>query len=222
MRYVTVATFLIALCLSSTAFGAANPNGTWVLHASPGLAGGCTTAPNQPDCAPGGVQPRVDIAPSEMVRVFFYLNNVANVAALDCAWDWTDSWIIDPNETGVTYTACTTNTLTLTSPQNPGGPQAGRLVTAFDCLTGMYLRIGRMDFAAGANGCLEFVEVQDTFGTHLVDCANGRDEYNPGSPNPVDQRFGKVCVTSGGINSCQPPVAVEPATWGSIKATYGR
>jgi hypothetical protein len=221
MRFATIATVLIALCFGSNAFGGANPNATWVLHASPGHAGGCTTAPNQPDCVPGGVLPRVNVQPGELIRVFFYLNNVVHVAAIDCAWDWTDSWIIDPNETGVTYTACTTNTLSLSTPQNPGGPQAGRLVTAFDCLTGSFVRIGRMDFAVGPAGCLEFVEVEDTFGTHLVDCQNQRDEYNPvpGHPYP---REGRICTLFGGHDACGVEVAVEPATWGAIKSTYGQ
>jgi hypothetical protein len=220
MRYATVATVLIALCLSTTAFGGANPEATFVLHAHVGTPIGCTTAPNQPNCQPGGVQPVTTVNAGTPIQVFFYLNNASAVAALDCAWDWDDTWVIDPGETGTTYVPCTTNTLSLSTPQQPGGPQAGRLVTAFDCLMGTFLRIGRMPFAAGSGGCIEFVEVQDTFGTHLVDCQTQRDEYNPGSPAPEDQRFGKICVGQGGFDACQPPVAVEPATWGSIKATY--
>jgi hypothetical protein len=212
----------IAVFLSSTAFAGSNPHVTLVLHAHSSHSGACTTAPNQPDCRPDGVQPRVDINPDENIRVFFYLSNVANVASLDCAWDWTDSWLIDPSGTGVTYNACTTNTISFSTPQNPGGPQAGRLITAFDCLTGSFHRIGHMDFAAGPDGCLEFVEVQDAFGTHVVDCQGARDELSPGSPNPGEDRLGRICVSQGGLNACYPQLSVEPATWGAIKETYSR
>jgi hypothetical protein len=166
----------------------------------------------------------VNIEPNEEIQVFFYLNNAWAVAALDVAWDWDDSWVIDPNETGITYTGCTTNTVTIRTPQNPGGPQAGRLVSAFDCLTGGFLRIGRMDFHAGPSGCLEFVQVPDGYGTHLVDCQNQRDESNPESPAPNDSmRFGRICIHTGGNNSCWAiPNPVEPATWGAIKETYNR
>jgi hypothetical protein len=39
-------------------------------------------------------------------------------------------------------------------------------------------------------------------------------------PDEAAARLGKICVTEGGTDTCDPWAPVEPATWGSIKASF--
>jgi hypothetical protein len=209
----------MVLFVSSTASGGQNPNATYVLHAKPGLTGGCTVA-GQPDClpGPGGVQPTVIVDPATEYRVFYYLNNTQCVGAMQTAFQWDTGWVIDPNESGVTFSGCQGNQLTIASPQNPsGGPTDGTLTTAFDLLTAPFMLIGRMDFLSGPSGCLFQVQSILPFGCHVVDCNNEADLHDP---SLLPDAFGRICVSAGGHNACPPLNPVEPATWGSIKATY--
>jgi hypothetical protein len=215
MRYTPVAAVLIALSVSSIASGGQNPNATYVLHAKPALSGGCTVA-GQPDCLPGGVMPTVNVDAASEYRVFFYLNNTTCVGAVQTAFQWDTGWTIDPNGELNNWLNCQTNQLNLTTPHGAGGPTDGTITTAFDLITTTFLLIGRMDFLSGPSGCLFQVQSFFQFGNHVVDCESQGDLDDPAVSPLV---FGKICVTTGGLDSCSP-TPVEPATWGTIKATY--
>jgi hypothetical protein len=62
--------------------------------------------------------------------------------------------------------------------------------------------------------------VQSVFpnGIHVLDCAQGTDLITDSALDR--QRLGEICVGTAGNTGCNPVAAVEPSTWGSIKASY--
>jgi hypothetical protein len=117
-----------------------------------------------------------------------------------------------PNGDGTHWLGCRSGELTATvpDPNTNGGPKSGTIATAFDCVTGPALvLIGRMDFLTGSSGCLSQVQSVYPLGNHVLDCSNGADYANPGNPCDV-LRFGRVCVSSGGIDGCDPRPNLPP------------
>ena len=77
--------------------------------------------------------------------------------------------------------------------------------------------VGRMFFFPGAGGCISQVQSSFPGGNVVLDCNNLTD------PIVEQARMGRICtIGSGeaGHDACPPIVAVEPRTWGSIKAQY--
>jgi len=210
MRYASVAMALMALCLSTTAFGGANPLATLVLHAKPSSfeqCGGyspvdCVGVPGTPG------RPTVNVAP-QPIAVFLLVNNHTAIAGVQTAFDW-PGW-------NLTFGLwdCQGGQVNATTPSGAGGATNGTIATAFNCVNSPALTvIGRLHFVPGAGGCIS--QVQSTFpgGIVVLDCNNQTDQISH------EQRLGKICVNAGGFDSCDPLVAVEPATWGSIKGQY--
>jgi hypothetical protein len=218
MRYALGAICLTAFCLASAA--EANNNFTVVLHArTPSGSGTCTVA-DLPDCLPAGVQPTTQVSPGEF-RLYIFINNYTDLFAMQTAFAWPGDWTADPDgEAPITFGCRGATQAYAHEPQNPGGPFDGTLATAFDCFAGPGLAaIGRVDFLAGASGCL--TQVNPLQGTGLVealDCLNRSVTIDANTPQG-QQRLGSICVGAPGVNACVG-VPVEPATWGKIKSSY--
>jgi hypothetical protein len=209
MRYASVAMALMALCLTTTAFAGQNPNVTLPLHAKPSTFEPCNGY-LPVDCL--GNRPTVNIpAPAVPIAVFLLVNNYNAIAGVQTAFDW-PGWAL-----AFGLWDCQGGQLSAVTPTNPGGATAGSITTAFNCLNGPALAvIGRMMFQPAGGGCIS--QVQSTFpnGCHVLGCDQSVDLI----PNSQAARLGKICVGQGGVDACPPLVAVEPSTWGSIKAQY--
>lgn len=219
MRYASVAICLFALCLATVA--EANSNFTVPLHA--GLEGASCTSAASVTCElgnPAGA-PRVNIAPGEAFRLFILVNNYTELQAFQTALVWPADWTVNPD--GV-QSPCTAGTFVAHDPVAPGGPTDGTYAAAFNCITGPAVaRIHRVDFIAGATGCIS--QTNPTQGSGFVeidDCATDPPGGNPTyiDANTGQNRLGKICVGAGGFDACRGPVPVEAATWGKIKNTY--
>lgn len=209
MRYASVAMALMALCITTTAFGGANPQVTLPLHAKASSFEPCNGY-LPVDCA--GNRPTVNIPAAQPIAVFLLFNNYNNVAGVQTAFEW-PGW-------SLTFGLwdCQVGQLSAVTPVNPGGPTAGSITTAFNCVNGPALAVvGRIHLVpAGAAGCVS--QVQSTFpgGINVLDCTQGTDLI----PDSQAARLGKICVGQGGVDACAPLNAVESSTWGSIKAQY--
>jgi hypothetical protein len=210
MRYAPVMA-LMALLLATTAFAGANPEVTLPLHGKVG-----STFSPCPDYLPVDCRtnlPVVDI-PAGPVAVFLFTMNHHNVAGVQTAFEFSGA----PWNFTFGLWDCQVGQVFATVPAPPWGGTAGTVSTAFTCVNSpALLVIGRMHFIATA-GCIQ--QTQSTYpnATHVLDCAQGTD------PIPASQgaRLGRICVgpPGSGQHACDPVTAVEPATWGSIKAHY--
>jgi len=207
MRYASVAMALMALCLSTTAFAGANPLATLPLHGKVSTfeqCGGYLPV----DCA--GNRPTVNLPNGATPTVFLFVNNYNNIAGVQTAF----------NFGGMNLTFglwdCQGGQLSAVTPANPGGPTAGSITTAFNCVnTGALLIVGRMHFTPGT-GCISQVQSSFPNGIHVLDCTQGVDQI----PDTQQLRLGKICIVEGGVDACDPLIAVEPTTWGAIKGQY--
>jgi hypothetical protein len=206
MRFALATLTAMALLVTGGAALAQNNSCTTVvLHAVAGFSTGCTTTL---DCTT--VPPLVDIsAPTGAYTVFMYIKNYAEAAAIQCAFDWPPTWGF-----GFGLWQCQTGQITGTTPTAPGA-RDGTISTAFNAISGGALApIGFMVFNSIGTGCLSIIESDFKFGNVVLDFAQ---ETTPLS----DSNEGKICVDTGGINTCDcVPQAVEPSSWGAIKATY--
>ncbi len=203
MRYAPVMA-LMALLLATTAFAGQNPEVTLPLHAKTSSFEPCQGY-LPVDCRAN--QPNVEVLPGAPVAIFLFVMNYNSVAGVQTAFQTNWSLIFGLWD-------CQPGQLNAVTPVAPFGPTAGTITTAFNCLNGPALGvIGRMFFSP-TSGCIEQVQSSYPFGIHVLDCAQGIDQIAQAP------RLGKVCVGPGGNPACNPLVAVEPATWGSIKAQY--
>ena len=213
MRYASVAMALMALCLSTMAFAGANPQVTLPLHAKASSFEPC--AGYLPvDCTGpigGPTRPTVNLPAGSPAAVFLFANNYNNIAGVQTAFDFG----------GLTLTFglwdCQGGQLSAVTPAMPGGPTAGSITTAFNCVnSGALLIVGRMHFAPGS-GCVSQVQSSFPNGIHVLDCSQGFDQI----PDSQQARLGKICVAiQGGVDACAPILAVESSTWGAIKGQY--
>ncbi len=221
MRYAPVAICLLALCFATVA--EANHQFTLPIHARTGIGVGACTATDLPNCTT--VSPRISVNPGELFRMFLFCNNIEQaqgIQGLQTAFTWPADWVLDPDGEPPVVLGCRTNQLNASEPSGPGS-QFGTLATAFDCFnTGTFVAIARIEFQAGAAGCLaQLNPVQGSGRVEIVDCSNQSSFID--SNDAIGQlRLGRICVGGGGNDACRPPVAVEPATWGKIKASYHR
>jgi hypothetical protein len=207
MRVATVFMAILALVASSTAFAGNNPQVTIPLHAKASSFEACTgLAPV--DCTAN--RPTVNVSPGP-VAIFVTLMNYTGVAGLQTAFDNSSNW---------TFTFglwdCQIGQLNAVTPGAPFGATAGSITTAFTCVSsGALIPIGRMFFIATA-GCIAQIQSSYPFGIHVLDCEGGIDQITDSEQG----RLGKICVSSGGVDACDPISAVESTTWGQIKASY--
>ena len=210
MSYAFVAMALMALCITTTAFGGANPYVTLPLHAKPSSFEPCFGY-LPVDCE--GVRPTVNIPSAGPIAIFLFFYNYTGVAGVQTAFVW-PGW-------SLTFGLwdCQSGQLSAVTPVNPGGPTAGTITTAFNCVNGGALAVvGRIHLVpAGAPGCVSQVQSSFPGGINVLDCAQGTDQI----PDSQALRLGKICVGQGGVDACLVPhTAVESSTWGSIKAQY--
>jgi hypothetical protein len=160
------------------------------------------------------VQPtvRIDNPPPGIHTVLMYVRNYSGINGIQVAFDWPMTWSF-----GFGLWNCQPGQLTATMPTAPG-PITGTITTAFAGLSGGELApIGFLIFNSIGPGCLSLIESGYPFGNCFIDQCHGFDEI------PIhDENEGSVCVNANGANTCQCAVtAVEPATWGGIKDSYG-
>lgn len=210
MRYASVAMALMALCLSTNAFAGANPQVTLPLHAKPSTFEQCNGY-LPVDCV--STLPTTNVAAAP-IAVFLFVFNHHNVAGVQTAFEW-PGW-------NLTFGLwdCQGGQLSAVTPANPGGPVAGSITTAFNCVNSTSLLIvGRLHLVpAGQAGCIKQVQSVFPNGIHVLDCAQGTDLITDSALDR--QRLGEICVGTAGNTGCNPVAAVEPSTWGSIKASY--
>ncbi len=209
MRFAFAAVVLgVLLGMSGMALAENNDCVTVVLHAASGIDTDCQT---DVDCT--AVQPttRID-GPVGLYTVVMYLRNYDEVNGVQVAFDWPGTWSF-----GFGLWNCQTGQLSAVTPTAPG-PLSGSITTAFNFITGGALApVGVMVFnSLGVDGCLSIIESEYPFGNHVI---NGN--VTPPETAIRDENEGKICVAADGLNACEcVPEAVEPATWGQIKATY--
>jgi hypothetical protein len=201
---------LLALCIGTTAFAGLNPDITLPLHGKASSFEPCNGY-LPVDCL--GNRPTINVGPAP-VAVFLLAHNHTNLAGVQTAFEW-PGW-------SLTFGLwdCQPGQLNAVTPANPGGPTAGSITTAFNCINGGALSpIGRIFLVpAGNPGCIGQVQSSFPFGCHVIDCSLNTDLIPSDAPH--DRRLGKVCVGAGGIDACDAVVAVEPTTWGQVKKQY--
>jgi hypothetical protein len=208
MRFAIAAVVLgVLLALSGVASAQNNNCATVVLHAISGFDTDCLTSL---DCTSVPPTVRVD-GPVGSYTVVMYLKNYDTTKGVQVAFDWPVTWSF-----GFGLWNCQTGQLFAVQPTAPG-PVSGTISTAFDPISGGALApIGVMVFNSIGAGCLSIIESDYLFGNHVID------ENQVATPLR-DNNEGKVCVGEDGVNTCECiPEAVEPATWGQIKASYGQ
>jgi hypothetical protein len=212
MRYAPVAMALMALCIGSTAFAGANPQFTMPLHGihPTTLTETCATA-GDVDCI--NVLPTVELPPNPgFGAVYLMVNNHTELKGIQTAIDFGPHILILGNWT------CQTNQLSLSVPAMPGGPDAGLLSTAWDCVQSTDLQIaGFMQFNMVGTGCVSHVLPTGRL-FEALDCGLLLDQHDGTGADAA--RLGKVCQGPGGFDACEAVSPVESATWGSIKAQY--
>jgi PKD repeat protein len=190
----------------ANAFGA-NPNIVFPLHAETGCYG---CGPISADCLDR--RPVVNVTANTQVTIYLTAFNYTAVAGVQTAFAWDSGWEL----LGALFD-CLPGQLNAVTPAPPGGPTAGTVTSAFNCVTGPNLLvIGRLLMITGSSGCLGQVQSTYPYGIHAVDCELGLDLI----PNFQQERLGRICVGSGGIDACAPKIPVEATTWGQVKATY--
>ena len=155
----------------------------------------------------------MNVPPHSNLTIFILANNYSMLAGVQTAFEWSPDWVL----LEATFD-CLPGQLTTIHPAPPGGATAGTLQTTFDCVThSQLLVVGRLSMLAGASGCLSQVDSSYPTGTYALDCHQAIDLI----PASHHGRLGRICIDDGGTDACVPsPGAVEPATWGQIKATY--
>ena len=166
-----------------------------------------------------GTPSTVTVPPSTEITVYVLVLGFLCIepwlTGVQTAFEWAPGWrLLDSSW------ECQDNQLVAAVPQEPGGPTAGTITTAFDCATGHNVEvIGRMKFLSGPSGCLRQVQTTYPFGIHVFNCDNDIEQIDPDDWRDW-VRLGRVCVDQGGLEGCWDPGAVERATWGFIKALY--
>lgn len=228
MRYALVAILLMAVGTASV--GEANQNFKVVLHARTGTASGSCTETDVPNCI--DVLPRTQVAPGEAFRLYILVNDYVEFQAFQTCITWPADWVHNPNgEPPLTF-PCTVDPLWAHEPQGDGqGPNGidavdGTYAASFDCVTGPAVAVVvRIDFLAGQSGCLTQINpAQGSERIEIDDCASnppgGNQFFIDASTAEGQLRLGSICVGTPGRDTCDRATAVEPATWGHIKASY--
>ncbi len=198
---------LIALMVSSSAFAGMNPEITLPLHFKAGSFANCTDI-TPVDCDAN--RPDLNAVPGAGCA-FLLANNHTSLAGVQTAFDF-GGWTLMFG-----LWDCQVGQLFAVTPANPGGGTAGTITTAFTPVnTGELAVIGRMFFQIPDTGCLSQVQSTYPFGIHVIDSLLQNDEI----ADTESGRVGKLCVGAGGVDACAPVTAVEPTTWGSVKAQY--
>ncbi len=198
---------IITLAAATPSLGA-NENTTLPLDA---WCGTIIEFPCYWDICDAAGPPTVNIPLEGRVMVILYLRNFDDVSAVQTAFDFgTWTFIFGTWE-------CRSNQVNGVVPVNPGGPLAGTIATAFDCvLGGATTPIGYMHFMPVTTpGCLTQIESGYPHGTCVLDC---QVEKTPVLP----ENRGRICAgMPGGVDACEPAATpVEWKTWGSIKQQY--
>jgi hypothetical protein len=209
---------VVLLTASPAALAHAQPNvqTTLILHAISHDAGNdCFTPEDQGfDCSDGG-RANVSVTPFSEVDIYLYVRNYDSLRGVQCAFSWPVEWQLHywgPPATG----GCQSGQVYAVQPQSPGGPTAGTVTTAFDCIAGGFLAaMGSLRFTVGNTGCLAIVDSSYPFGTHVVGCDSQPTEVAAAG-------WGQVCTDDQGVDTCDAQEPVLPATWGHIKAGYRR
>jgi len=205
MRFAFATLLGVALLATSgAALAQSNNCTTVVLHAVAGFNTGCTTTL---DCTPV-VPPLVNVSsPTGAYTVFMYLKNYNEANGVQCAFDWPPTWSF-----GFGLWQCQTGQVTAVTPTAPGATD-GTIATAFNAVSGGALApIGLMVFNLIGTGCISIVESSYPFG-NVVILSTETTALN-------DANEGKICVDSGGIDTCNCLTPVENSTWGQIKGSY--
>lgn len=192
---------VLLLLTSSLAVATTNANTTFVLHAVQTSFGPCNIVdPCQPGPRPGLT---IEITePGQPHVIYFIVRNYAEVTGLQAELAWPADW---------------TWLFAITCPPNPLDcfhiGQNTISCSLGDCLTGGLSRVMAAIHMIPGTGCFSIVESPWPGGTYVLDCQ--------GQPDLVAERNrGRICVGSGGIDTCDPAAPVESATWGAIKAHY--
>jgi hypothetical protein len=194
---------------SAPAATAANENTTIVLHVQRwDLGQYCDAWIGHMDC--NGLPPDVNVQSGENIVVYVLLRNYDAASAVRYRFE------VDGGKNGIwgdwtmlfSTFGCLPGQTTSASP----GPISGDLETHFLCIEGGALQvIGLMVMRAGSHGCLGISDIEFS---GIWDCDQATTEVAPGNR-------GRICVGKGGYDACDSmPVAVEPVTWGAIKAQY--
>ena len=199
---------VIHALVTSVAVAGPNDNFTLPLHAEIGVQ---ACGPLAVDCR--STLATVNVPPHTGVTIYLMAANHINLAGVQTAFEWDSEWVF----LGSIFD-CAPAQLNAVVPAVPGGPTAGSVATAFNCVThGDLLILGRLLMTSGSIGCVRQVQSSYPFGIHVIDCVTNVDQILAGQ----EYRLGTICVSTGGHDACNiPSPAVAPTTWGQIKASY--
>ena len=200
MRMMTAAIVLLSMiCLGSCAL--ANTGTSLVMHYVETQLGPCEIQDPCPN-------PAVNAPLGATIAAYLIVRNHTEVGAMQTAFEW-GQWTFLFG-----LWDCQMNQVNGTVPAPPGGPTAGTIATAFDCLAGPSSAvIGRMHLVVTGSGCITQTMSSFPFGSHVVSCTGDVMSVDPSC-------WGSVCAPSGGIDACASCACctpVEPTTWGNIK-----
>jgi len=220
MRCAPLVICLLALYLATLA--EADPEFKVVLHARTPAGSGRCDAADLPDCA--NIRPTTQVVPNTEFRLYIFAKDFGSdgIHAFQTGFDLPGDWKCDPDDKPPLVWGCHIGNY-VHMPMNPGGPLDGTLAYAFfDCFQGIgFAPIARIDFLAGAGGCLTQINpIQGTQRVEILTCQFKSLLLD--ASDPVEQlHIGSICAGIPGRDACDPmSTVVEPATWGSVKATY--
>jgi hypothetical protein len=197
------ATMVVAVVgsLAAPSPSAANGNEgtTIVLHAEP-IESGCDL---QDPCAAGA---RVVVDRGGVLQaIFVFVRNYDNLRLVQFDVVASDGWmIVAPLDCRVNCLDCVISI-----------DDRVHWNAVFDCVVGGATEVLGRILVIPNSGCIEVVESTLYGGTMVADCDWATVAIPP-------SHWGRVCVGAGGVDACETPSPVEPATWGRIKRQYGQ
>jgi len=173
------------------------------LHARPFDPAATCSAPlaDGLDCAQQ--RPVVTCDSLSHVDIYVFAKNFESMRGLQVKFMWPANWVFEG-----WFGSCQPGSITVVSPVGV----ERNLSLAFECTgNGVTLQpIGWLRMWTGPNGCLDVIQSDYPYASHLLSCAGLITSLGNG-------HCGRICVGAGGVDRCDPPPAGE---WDSMIIEY--